>query len=38
MNITYTVCNHLINEGKDVVNYSFQENEVYYLLEHRRLF
>lgn len=25
-----TVCNHLINEGKDVVNYSFQENEVYY--------
>ena len=25
-----TVCNNLINEGKDVVNYSFQENEVYY--------
>ena len=25
-----TVCNHLINEGKEVVNYSFQENELYY--------
>lgn len=25
-----TVCNHLINEGKELVNYSFQENELYY--------
>ena len=25
-----TVCNHLINEGKEVVNYPFQENELYY--------
>ena len=25
-----TVCNHLINEGKEVVNYSFQQNELYY--------
>ena len=25
-----TVCNHLINEGKEVVNYPFQEKELYY--------